>query len=117
MPATSRSPDPIALPLALEAQWTLHHVLLDRIEREETAADSADVDPPSLEIYQAFETLERGETRFTAAQLEAIRDLLATYQRSTDWWELERSALEDLLADVSTALEDAPASASVDPAR
>ncbi|MDS0474425.1 hypothetical protein [Natrinema sp. 1APR25-10V2] len=66
----------IALPLSPDDLWALHHVLLERIEAELTATDASTVDPPPLAVYQAFETLEDGETRFTITQLEAIVDTL-----------------------------------------
>lgn len=95
-----------SLSLSLEGRWTLHHVLLHRIEQEETATNATDVDSPPLELYQAFDAVDEGKLRFTDAQLEAIQNVLAEYQRSTDWWELERSRIEDLLEHVTTALEN-----------
>ncbi|MFC4438277.1 MULTISPECIES: DUF7853 family protein [Natrialbaceae] len=95
-----------SLSLSLEERWTLHHVLLHRIEQEETATNATDVDSPPLELYQSFDTVDDGELRFTDAQLEAIQNVLAEYQRSTDWWELERSRIEHLLERVTTALEN-----------
>ena len=105
MSAQSRSPQSITLALPLDKKWTLHHVLLHRIEQEQTATNPTGIDPPPLEVYQAFDTLDAGESRFTPRQLEAVQDVLATYQRATDWWELERSQLEQLLHQVATALE------------
>lgn len=99
-----RSSPSIALSLPREAQWVPHHVLLDSIERDIAAADSASGDPPS-ELYRAFEALDRGVTNFTAAELEDMQNVLAEYQRATDEWEFERSEIERLLRDVSTALE------------
>nr|WP_306059404.1 hypothetical protein [Natronococcus sp. AD5] len=80
-------------------------MVLHRIEQEETATNATDVESPPLELFQAFDAIDDGELRFTDAQLEAIQDVLAEYQRSTDWWELERSRIERLLERVTTALE------------
>lgn len=103
MSAQSRSSRPITLSLPREGRWTLHHVLLHRIEREEESPTTTE--PPSLELFQAFETLDNGGTSFTGAQLEAIRDVLAVYRLSTDWGEAERVQLERLSNHVSAALE------------
>lgn len=80
-------------------------MVLHRIEQEETATNATDVESPPLELFQSFDAIDDGELRFTDAQLEAIQDVLAEYQRSTDWWELERSRIERLLERVTTALE------------
>lgn len=111
MSSRSRSFHATSLSLSLEDRWTLHHVLLHRIEREETASDATDVDSPPLEVFQAFDAVDDGTLRFTDTQLEAIQDVLAEYQRATDWWELERADVEGVLERVTTALEDDPASA------
>lgn len=105
MSTQSRSSRSITLALPLDEQWTLHHVLLHRIEQEQTPTDQTGTDPPPLEVYQAFDTLDAGVSNFTTRQLEAVQDVLATYQRATDWWELERSQIEQLLHRVATALE------------
>lgn len=105
MPSRSRPHRSTTLSLSHDERWTLHHVLLHRIEQEETAADPTDVDSPPLELFQAFETIDGGAARFTDPQLEAIQTTLASYQRSTDWWELERGTLESLLEHVTSALE------------
>ncbi|MDG5761190.1 hypothetical protein QA600_17815 [Natronococcus sp. A-GB1] len=105
MPSRSRPPRSTTLSLSHDEHWTLHHVLLHRIEQEETATDPTDVDSPPLELFQAFEAIDGGAVRFTDPQLEAIQTTLASYQRSTDWWELERGTLESLLEHVTNALE------------
>ncbi|ELY56982.1 DUF7853 family protein [Natronococcus jeotgali] len=105
MSSRSRPTRSTTLSLSHEERWTLHHVLLHRIEQEETAADATDVDSPSLELFQAFDTIDDGRLRFTEPQLEAVQRTLAAYQRSTGWWELERSEIESLLEHVATALE------------
>lgn len=106
MSSRSRSFQSTSLSPPLEEHWTLHHVLLDRIEQEQTAANATDVDSPPLELFQAFDTLDDGDLQFTDAQLEAMRDVLAEYQRSTDWWEVERSSIEQLLERITAALEE-----------
>lgn len=93
-----------SLSLSPEERWTVHHVLLHRIEREGTAADTTEVEPPPIEVFRAFDVLDGGESRFTAAQLDAIRDVLAASHWSTDW-EVERPRIERLLERVSRALE------------
>ncbi|WP_436344013.1 DUF7853 family protein [Natronorubrum sp. FCH18a] len=105
MPENSEHTQSVTLSLPLEEQWTLHHVLLDRIERELTATDPTTVDPPPVEVFQAFETLDAGHTRFTIAQLDAIQAILAEYHHSPTWWELERPRLEQLLHRVSRAID------------
>lgn len=108
MSTHTRSARSTTLSLPPEELWTLHHVLLHRIEQEQTASDASGIGPPPLEVFQAFDALDGGESRFTATQLEAIRDVLATYHWSTDWWEIERPQLERLLQRVSTGLETIP---------
>lgn len=103
-----RSARPTTLSLPPEELWTLHHVLLHRIEQEQTASDTTGIEPPPLEVFQAFDALDGGESRFTAAQLEAIRDVLATHHPSSDCWEIERPRVERLLQRVSTVLETVP---------
>ena len=107
MPTESRSSQSqsIALTPPPDEHWTLHHVLLHRINREMTADDPIVVDPPPLEIFQAFETLDAGRTTFTISQLEAMQEVLAEYHHSVSWWENERSQLERLLHDIATKLD------------
>ncbi|WP_265110615.1 hypothetical protein [Halosolutus halophilus] len=93
----------VALSLTRDEEWTLHHVLLDRIEAELTAA-TTDIDPPPLAVYTAFDTLDAGTTRFTDAELEAMRDVLGEYHHRTDWC-VERDRLEQLLRTLTRALE------------
>lgn len=105
MSSRSQSFHATSLSLSLEDRWTLHHVLLHRIEQEETATNATDVDSPPLEVFQAFDALDDGTLRFTGDQLEAVQNVLAEYQRSSDWWELERAPIERLLEQVTAALE------------
>jgi hypothetical protein len=90
------NPPSATLSLTPEQHWTLHHVLLDRIDQESTDV-TTDADPPSIEVFQAFETLESGNARFTLAQLKAIREVLAEYHHSPTWWAVERPQLEQVL--------------------
>lgn len=101
-PHPSRS---VTLSLPAEERWTLHHVLLDRIEQESTAAEPSSIDPPPVEVYQAFEALDAGETTFTISQLEAMQTILAEYHHATTWWETERAQLERLLHRVADLVE------------
>lgn len=104
---TSELPDrprSVTLSLPREAAWTLHHVLLDRIEWEATAP-SARTDPPPIEVFRAFETLDGGETRFTIAQLEAIQTVLTESHHSTTRWELDRAQIERLLHRITIHLD------------
>lgn len=97
---------PLAATLSLtpEQHWTLHHVLLDRIDQESTEV-AADAGPPPLEVFQAFEMLDSGSSQFTLSQLEAVRDVLTQYQRSPTWWEVERSQIEELLHRVTQLID------------
>lgn len=95
----------VTLSLPAEEQWTLHHVLLDRIEAEPTAPEPSTIDPPPVEVFQAFETLDAGETAFTLAELNGMQTVLAEYHHSSTWWELERAQIEQLLHRISTAIE------------
>ncbi|WP_440771373.1 DUF7853 family protein [Natronorubrum sp. DTA28] len=114
MPEQSAHSQSVTLSLPLEEQWTLHHVLLDRIERELAAADPTTIDPPPVEVFQAFEALDAGQTRFTMAQLGAIQTILAEYHHSPTWWELERPQLEALLHHVSSAIDGREPTLSAD---
>lgn len=105
MPDNQQHPRSVTLSLPPAEHWTLHHVLLDRIEQEATAAEPVSVEPPPVAVFQAFETLDAGETSFTIAQLEAMQTVLAEYHHSTTWWELERARLEQLLHRVAACLE------------
>lgn len=95
----------VTLSLSPEEHWTLHHVLLDRIEQEEAAAEPTGIEPPAVEVFQAFETLDAGETSFTIAQLDGIQTVLAKYHHSTSWWKLERTRIEQLLHHVTDLLD------------
>ena len=106
MSVHTRSPQSITLKLPRSEQWTLHHILLDRIDQELTAPDTTSVDPPAVEIYQAFEILETGSTRFTNDQFEAMQEILAEYHHSSPDWEVDRPQIESLLdriADIVSA--------------
>jgi hypothetical protein len=105
MADNSHPPCSVTLSLAPADQWTLHHVLLHRIEEEATAVKASSVDPPSVEIFQAFEALDAGETSFTLVQLEAVQALLAEYHHSTTWWEVERARIEQLLHCVTDCID------------
>jgi hypothetical protein len=94
LPTTVKTP----LLLSRAEQWTLHHVLLHRIERE--VAESS-VEPPSVAVFRAFAALDAGETAFTDPELEAIQSVVAEYHYSTDWWEIERARLETRLYEVT----------------
>lgn len=114
MPEYAGSPRTVTLSLSTEEQWTLHHVLLDRIEAESTVSEPSRVDAPPVEAFQAFETLDRGETSFTVAQLATIRSVLSEYHHSSSWWEIERPRIEQLLHRVSEPIEDRRAAQTVD---
>ena len=98
-------PSATTLSLPPKEHWTLHYVLLDRIDQETTVGDTAEVDPPPVEVFQAFETLDAGETSFTIAQLEAIQGVLAEYHHSPTWWEIERPQFEQLLSRITELIE------------
>lgn len=90
------------LSLLRAEKWTLHHVLLHRLERGFSDPDSA---PPPADVFQAFTTVDFGEVSFTDAELRAIESVLAEYHHSTDWWATERSRLESLLDRVTSVRE------------
>jgi hypothetical protein len=104
----------VTLSLPPETAWTLHHVLLDRIEREAVEAASASVEAPPIEVFQAFERLDAGNTSFTIGQLEAIQTVLVEYHHATTWWELERVQIEQLLHRVTSRLDQQRAPCSAD---
>lgn len=83
------------LDASLEEQWTLHHVLLDRLDRERTEDTLVPLSPRLVEVAHAFEALDAGERSFTTAQLEAIRSLLGEYMVSQRWAD-DRERLERL---------------------
>ena len=114
MPDTPDRLRSVTLSLSSEAAWTLHHVLLDRIEREAAEPSSVSVEAPPIEVFQAFERLDAGNTGFTIAQLEAIQTVLMEYHHSTTWWELERAGIERLLHRVTRCLNQQQASCSAD---
>lgn len=88
-------PRTATLDASLEDQWSLHHVLLDRLERETAAEGPSPLPPQLVEVVRAFETLDAGDRRFTVPQLEAVRALLAEYL-SSPAWEDDRESLERL---------------------
>jgi hypothetical protein len=104
----------VTLSLSAKAAWTLHHVLLDRIEQEATEAESASVEAPPIEVFQAFERLDAGEPSFTIAQLQAIQTVLMEYHHASTWWELERAQIERLLHRVTRCLNQQHAPCSAD---
>ena len=104
----STRPQSIELTLPANEYWTLHHVLLHRIDRETTADSPTVVDPPPIETFQAFEILDTGQTTFSIGQVEAMQEVLAEYHHSTTWWESERSQIEQLLHHLATNLDGAP---------
>ncbi len=97
MPPSSEKKQSLSLRRA--EQWTLHHVLLHRLERGFSDSTSA---PPPADVFWAFMTLDSGEVSFTDAELRAIESVLAEYHHSTDWWASERSRLESLLHHVTS---------------
>jgi len=105
---TSDRPDrshSVTLSLSHEAQWTLHHILLHRIDWETTETAPMFDEPPSIEVFRVFETLDAGKTSFTLAQLKAIQTVLGEYHHATTWWELERARIEQLLHRVTNCLD------------
>ena len=104
----------MTLSLPRDAQWTLHHVLLDRIDQEATETAPTSVEAPPIEVFQAFETLDAGETSFTIAQLEAIQAVLLEYHHASTWWELERAQIEQLLYRVTRSLDQQQVTISAD---
>lgn len=114
MPDTSPHSRSVTLLLPREEHWTLHHVLLDRIEQEALAEEPSSVDPPPVAVFQAFETLDAGETSFTIAQLTAIQTILAEYHHAPTWWEIKRSWIEQLLHRITKRIEQHQAALAAD---
>jgi hypothetical protein len=110
---TPHDPCSVTLSLPFEEHWMLHHVLLDRIEQEAVAEESSSVDPPPVAVFQAFEALDAGETRFTIAQIEAMQTLLAEYHHAPRW-ELHRPQLEQLLYRITERIEQHQAALPAD---
>ena len=65
--------------LSRDEAWTVHHVVLDRIEAEATMADR---EPPSIDVFRVFEKLESGTEQFTCTELRAMRSELDSYRSS-----------------------------------
>lgn len=82
---------PQVVDLTHEQAWVLHDVLLDRIEAE--YHDPAAVEPPTLEVYQAFEAIDSGRTQLSISNCHGLAD------------ELERAIMSGSLspADIRTA--------------
>ena len=104
MPDTPSHSPSVTLALSTKEQWTLHHVLLDRIEEEATSAATPSVNPPPVTVYRTFETLDSGETTFTIAQLNAMQPILAAYHHSPEW-ETDRPELEALLQRITDRID------------
>lgn len=101
----SNSSRPVTLSLSRRDQWLLHHVLLDRIEQHPRTENPTVVDSAPIEVCEAFEILDSGESSFTVSQLEAMRSVLSEYHHSTTWWELERQRIEMLLHRITEGIE------------
>ena len=85
-------------------QWTLHHVLLDRLEREADREVPSPLPPALVEANRAFETLDAGGRTFTLPQLHTIRAVVGEYVHSPAW-EDEREGLERLHSRLGASLE------------
>ena len=108
-------PESIALKLRPQERWTLHHVLLDRIDRETITNAPSAIDPPPLEVFQAFEALDAGESEFTALQLEGIETVISEYRDSEECSVEESDALEAVGDRIETALESERVDRTTDP--
>ena len=102
MSDTPSHSESVTLALSTKEQWTLHHMLLDRIEA--TPAATTSVNPPPVAVYLTFETLDSGETTFTIAQLSAMQPILAEYHYSPEW-ETDRPELEALLQRITNHID------------
>ncbi|MDL5363082.1 hypothetical protein [Halalkalicoccus sp. NIPERK01] len=89
-----------SLSLSPSEQWTLHHVLLRRIDQESVNPSE---EPPPIEVFRAFAALDAGDLSFTDAELEAIQSVLTDYHHDTDRWSVDRPRVELLLQHVSEA--------------
>lgn len=94
----------VPLELTRAECWTLHHVLLERLDAELTATDPTAIEPPPLAVYRAFDTLETDGPCFTVTELTALTDVLAR-AHAQPAWAAERDRLEQLLQTCTRALE------------
>ena len=77
MPASPTTNDTVTLSLPQDERWTLHHVLLHRIQWNPTSHNIETPDTLPSEVLEAFEVLDEGNTHFSTQQLHAILDVLA----------------------------------------
>lgn len=101
------------LPLSPPQQWTLHHILLDRIELERRSP--ATVEPPPLPVFTAFEKIESGDSWFMPDELRSMRAELRWYLRRNVHGPPDRATVErliDLITDVLERRRPSPQSLS-----
>lgn len=95
---------PATLWLPFEYQWELHHLLLDRIQRDAKSGTQTREGPLQAEVYEAFEALDGGDVRFTVDQVEAMQRVLRSARRSTTSGERRRDQIDQLLDRLSIHL-------------
>lgn len=93
---------PVQLPLAPDELWTLHHVLLDRLESERRSPTT--VEPPPIEVFDAFEKIEAGESDFTAREVRFVRAELRRYVAGPAGPPPDRAVAERVIDRITTAL-------------
>lgn len=114
MPDNSHETRRVTLPLTREEEWTLHHVLLDQIVQESIAEETSCDDTPPAGVYQAFESLDTGETTFTIDQLRAVHKTLTEYLHTTETENIEYTRIEQIHHHISERLDDHNAAPSAE---
>ena len=103
----------VTLSLSPSERWTLHHVLLDRIEQESTSGEPSRTDPPPIEVFRAFDRVDAGRTTFTRSQVAAIEPVVAGYHHAPEW-EADRARLEEILHQITDRASNPHAPLSTD---
>lgn len=94
-------PEPIPFDLSRNEEWTIHHVILDRIEAEWRSEGG---NPPPITVYRVFDKVEAGTERFKPTELRSLREELASYRESGDVPERDARSVDELLERLDTAL-------------
>lgn len=99
--------------LPFEHQWTLHHLLLDRIQGG-TEGGRQTEGPHQVDVYEAFEILDGGDLRFTVDQVEAMQRVLRTSRHSVTSGQGQRDRIDQLLDRLSIPLAKHRSTAQAD---
>ena len=99
------APRQLTFALSRDEAWTVHHVVLDRIEAETTSADR---EPPSIDVYRVFDKLEAGTERFTRSELKAMRVELESSRETDGPTDRDEARLAALVERLGQRLDDGP---------